>query len=369
MSGELALEGGTPIRTSPFPAGAPQPPSDDDDPLSAFERELAARAGDARIAIACSGHDEALALAILASGVDDGEVVVPALHAGAVARALLTAGLRVVPAEVEQQTANLSTRGLANAVSARTRALVVTHAFGHPAQMPELLRLAEHHDLAVIEDASDALGAGYDGRCVGDFGAVAVFGFAAGHLLTAGEGGGAVLVGDAEVAARLRARRAEQGWEMPEQAVRVALAELRDAEPSLHARRQAAWHLTYELRAERTLAPMHHGRRIRHGYDAYVCRIRSMLWERSIDETVEALRAEGIPCRVAAGPSLHEDVDVRAALGGDDPRLEAANFDIAARLSREMIAVPLCAATTTTDMNDVAAALRKVAAQSAREST
>ena len=368
MSDELALEGGPPVRTAPFPTDAPHPPSDDDDPLSAFERELAAYTGNARIAVACSGYDEALALAVCASGVADGEVVVPALHAGAAARALLAAGLRVVPVEVEQQTANLSTRGLASAVSPETRAFVVTHAFGHPAQMPELLRLAEYHDLAVIEDASDALGGGYDGRCAGDFGAVAVFGFAAGHLLTAGDGGGAVLVGDMEAAARLRVRRAQEGWEMPEPAIRVALAELRGAEPSLHARRQAAWHLTYELRAERALAPMHHGRRIRHGYDAYVCRVRSMLWKRSLDETVKALRAEGIPCRVAAGPPLHEDIDVRAALGGDDPRLEAANFDVAVRLSREMIAVPLSAATTTTDMNDVAAALRKVAAQSANES-
>ena len=368
MSDEVALEGGPPVRTAPFPTDAPHPPSDDDDPLSAFERELAAYTGNARIAVACSGYDEALALAVCASGVADGEVVVPALHAGAAARALLAAGLRVVPVEVEQQTANLSTRGLASAVSPETRAFVVTHAFGHPAQMPELLRLAEYHDLAVIEDASDALGGGYDGRCAGDFGAVAVFGFAAGHLLTAGDGGGAVLVGDMEAAARLRVRRAQEDWEMPEPAIRVALAELRGAEPSLHARRQAAWHLTYELRAERALAPMHHGRRIRHGYDAYVCRVRSMLWKRSLDETVKALRAEGIPCRVAAGPPLHEDIDVRAALGGDDPRLEAANFDVAVRLSREMIAVPLSAATTTTDMNDVAAALRKVAAQSANES-
>jgi hypothetical protein len=108
---------------------------------------------------------------------------------------------------------------------------------------------------------------------------------------------------------------------------------------------------------------MRHGRWVRHGYDRYVVRLRSILWKRSLADTVEALRAEGIPCATALEPSLHGDVDVRAVLGEDDARLSEQHFAAASQLPGELIAIPLGAATTT-DMSDVGAALRKVAAAS-----
>lgn len=379
MTAPLAIEGGVPVRTEPYPRQAAPVPATDADPRRAFEHELSAFAGgpdagaDGLVAVACADRTAALRLALDALELDAGEVVVPALHGEPVARALLAAGLRPVPAEVDPETGNLSARGLALARGPETRALVVTHAFGHPARMRDILRLAQDRDLAVIEDVTDALGAsvgwlspGADlaWRPVGTMGHAAVLETGEGHLLTGGGGGGAVLLaghlaGEAGAGAT--------GGEPAEDWVRMALAELREADAALDARRRAAWHLSHALRGLRGLARAPHDRHIRHTYDRYVVRIRPMLWRRSAAETVEALRAEGVPCALAVGAPLNEDGDVRAALGEDDPRLAAEHFQTASLLSQQLLAIPLNAALTSRDMDQVAEAIRKVAAASTPE--
>ncbi len=369
VSARLAIDGGPAVRSAPFPQPGQPAPAADQRPVEAFERELAAFLDGERVVVACASHASAFSLAFRVAGLEGCEAVVPALHAGAVARALLAAELRPAPAEVDPETANLAARGLARAAGDQTRGLVVTHAFGHPAGMRDLLRLAERRELAVIEDITAVLGGAYAGSAAGTLGRVAALGFGAGHLLTGGggEAGGAVIVADEEEAARVREWRAEAATEPAETSVRVALAELRDARQALQVRREAAWHLTERLRGCRGLAAMPHGRWIRHGYDRYVVRLRSMLWRRSIEETVEALRAEGIPCALAVGPPLHRDREVRAALGEDDVRLSDEHFAAASLLPRELLAIPLSGAETSSDMDDVAEALCKIAQASTDE--
>ena len=366
VSAPLAIDGGSPVRSAPFPAQEAPSPAGDDRGLEAFERELAEFVGGERVAIACASHADALRLAFRAAALEDCEVVVPALGAEPVARALLANGLLPVPGEVDPETANLAPQGLTTASGERPRGVVVTHAFGHPAAMADITALAGRGNLAVIEDISDALGASHGGVAAGALGRVAALGFGPGHLLTGGDDGegGAVLV-DAEAAGEVRGWRDAGGAEPAAASLSVALSELRGAAEALTLRREVAWHLTYELRGVRGLATMRHGRWIRHGYDRYVVRLRSMLWQRSLDDTVEALRAEGVPCAPALGSSLHGDAAVRAGLGEDDPRLHEEHFAAASQLPAALLAIPLGAATTT-DMNDVAEALRKVAAASTR---
>ena len=253
------------------------------------------------------------------------EVAVPALGAEPLARAVIAAGLHPVPVDVDEPSANIAARSLASAFGPALRAVAVSHNFGHPASMTDLQRLAAHYGTPVIEDCTQAFRASFAGIATGALGTVAALGFAPGSLLTGGQGadGGVVLV-DAKEAAEVSRRRDGLGGPLSEDVARIALAELRLADEQLHARRQAAWHLTYELRDLKGVDVREHHRRllrIRHGYDCYVVRLRSNLWDRSIEETVELLRTEGIPARVASPGSLHEDGDVHDVLG-DDPRLE-----------------------------------------------
>ncbi|MFN8639747.1 MAG: DegT/DnrJ/EryC1/StrS family aminotransferase [Dehalococcoidia bacterium] len=364
----LAIDGGSSVRTTTFPLESTLEGARDSAPLDALETVLSALFGG-RSVVVCAGGPAAasMALRLAALGHDPStvEVAIPDAGANVAARAALELGWRILPVDVEADTGNIAARALSTALGERTRAVVVAHLFGHPAMMPDLLRLAERYQLTVIEDVTASLGAELGGQAVGTMGNVAYLGGGEGHIITSPDVG-AVVLADPAHAARVREWRAESGVAPHERAVRAALAEVRAASESLHARRQAAWHLTYELRQVRGVSPMPHGRRIRHGYDRYVVRIRSVLWERSVEETAAALSAEGVPAAPAIDALLHEDLDVRARLDGNDPRLDPERFGAAIQLRTELLAVPLSRSITSRDMDDVADAVRKIAAASQR---
>jgi perosamine synthetase len=343
----------------------PLTPAADPDPIATLEGELAAFLGGSRAVVACEGAASAfeIALHVALEGEDASiEVAVPAIGASLVARAAVALGHPVVPVEVEQDSATIASRGLATAVGPRTRAVVIAHTAGHPASMADLLRLAQHHDLAVIEDARDALGASYGGIPVGTLAPLAILGGGPGHLLSR-EDFGAVVCGSDELASRARAIRAERDAALDDDAARVTLAELRQVPERLHARAQAAWHLSYELRGVRGVRAMPHARRIQHGYDVYLVRFASLQWPWSIEETVGRLLERGVQASVAVERPLHEDGDVRSALGDEDPRLAPSALAIASRLSEELVSIPLAGHMSTRDMDDVAAVIRALAAE------
>lgn len=174
--------------------------------LATFEAELAA-AHDAPHAVAVSSGTAGLHLALLALDVGVGdEVILPSFAFIAVANAVAQVGAIPVFAEIDPVTLNLDPESVERSVTARTRALLVVHTFGVPAAMDALLAIARRHNLRVIEDACEAIGARFKGRRVGSFGDLAVFGFYPNKQITTGEGG-AVLAQDSAHATRLRSLR------------------------------------------------------------------------------------------------------------------------------------------------------------------
>jgi perosamine synthetase len=186
--------------------------------LAAFEAELAEFHGVAD-AVAVSSGTAGLHLALLTLGIGVGdEVILPSFTFIAVANAVLQVGATPVFAEIDPRALNLDAASVERAVSPRTRALLVVHTFGVPADMDALLSVAHRHGLLVIEDACEAIGAewGEAARRVGSFGDLAVFGFYPNKQITTGEGG-AVLARDPAHARRLRTlrnqgREAGAGW-------------------------------------------------------------------------------------------------------------------------------------------------------------
>ncbi len=359
----LAIDGGSPVRESPLPPETSPQPATDAEPATALEREIAAMVdAPPEAVIACRDRAEAVRLALGAAldGDAGGELIVPALLGQHWADAALDAGLTPLPAEIDGETLTLSARGLARAAGETTAAVVAVHAFGHPPPFREIARIAEQQRLTVIEDASGALGAAFRDRPAGALGAVSIVAFAPGGVVSGGDAGAVVIVREPPAAVVAR----ESAAPIDEQTARIALAELRRAPEVLHARRQLAWHLTYELRATRGVSAMAHGRWITHAYDRYLVRLSSLLWRRSIEDSVEALRAEGVACERPTGEPLHLQERVTAALGPDDARMQGGQFASAAKARSEFVAIPLSAEATTADMNDIAAALTKLAAAS-----
>jgi len=148
-----------------------------------------------------------LQMALLTLGIGQGdEVVIPSFTFIAVANAVVLAGATPVFADVDPISLNLTAATVGRVLRPRTRAILAVHTFGIPADMISLRDLATRHSLALIEDASEAIGAEFDGRRVGSFGDLAVFGFYPNKQITTGEGG-AVLAQTQAHADRLRALR------------------------------------------------------------------------------------------------------------------------------------------------------------------
>jgi perosamine synthetase len=167
-------------------------------------------------AVAVSSGTAGLHLALLTLGVGEGdEVIVPSFVFVAVANAVLQVRATPVFAEIDPATLNLDPAAVERAITPRTRAILVVHTFGVPAEMDALQAIASQHKLFLIEDACEAIGAEFGApphaRRAGSFGDLAVLGFYPNKQLTTGEGG-AVLAHNAAHAARLRSLR-NQGRE------------------------------------------------------------------------------------------------------------------------------------------------------------
>jgi dTDP-4-amino-4,6-dideoxygalactose transaminase len=167
---------------------------------AAFQQELARYVGT-RHAIAVSSGTDALVLALKALGIGPGhEVITTSFTFFATAEAVLLAGANPVFADIEPDTLCLSPAACAAAITARTRAVLLVHVFGHCADMDRFTALCTRHRLALVEDAAQAIGATWQGRNLGRFGKVGTFSFYPTKNLSALGNGGAVLTDDATIA-------------------------------------------------------------------------------------------------------------------------------------------------------------------------
>lgn len=169
--------------------------------LDRFESAFAEFCG-VRHAISCCNGTVAVHLALLAHGVGPGdEVIVPTLTYVATANPVVYCGARPVFVDSEPRTWNMDPERVAEAITPKTRGIVVVHLYGHPVDMDPILEIAERHNLWVIEDAAEAHGARYRDRVVGSMGSLSTFSFYGNKIITSGEGG--MVVTDDERLAKL----------------------------------------------------------------------------------------------------------------------------------------------------------------------
>lgn len=171
--------------------------------LARFEAAWAERAGVAH-AVACSSGTAGLHACFHAMGLGPGdEVIVPSFSFVASANAILFTGATPVFVEVDPLTFNLDPSAVEAAITPRTKAIEIVDIFGYPAELPALVDIAERHGLAIVEDACQAIGGGYDGRRYGTWGHPAVLAFYANKQMTTAEGG-IVLTDDGDFARHLK---------------------------------------------------------------------------------------------------------------------------------------------------------------------
>jgi perosamine synthetase len=174
--------------------------------LEAFEHALAKYVSVAH-AIGVNSATSGLHLIVRALGLGPGdEVITTPFSFVASANCLLFEGARPVFVDIDPETLNLDVRLIEASLSERTRAILAVDVFGHPADWNELEHLANLHDLKLIDDSAEALGAVYRGRKAGSFGEAGVFGFYPNKQITTGEGG-VVLTNNSKLASLCRSMR------------------------------------------------------------------------------------------------------------------------------------------------------------------
>jgi perosamine synthetase len=157
--------------------------------IDAFETAFADYIG-CQYGIGVNSGTSGLHLAMIAAGVsDDDEVITPSFSFIASANCVVYERGKPVFVDIDPITGNMDPVKVKEALTKRTKAIISVHAFGQPADMDPICDIAREHNLYLIEDACEAIGAEYKGRRVGTMGDAAVFAFYPNKQMTTGEGG------------------------------------------------------------------------------------------------------------------------------------------------------------------------------------
>ncbi|MFQ6678298.1 MAG: DegT/DnrJ/EryC1/StrS family aminotransferase [Fidelibacterota bacterium] len=208
---KLALFGGNPIRTEPFPSW-PRPSSSlgesvlktlenenwgvGSKAITRFEESFAAFQ-DAKYCISTNSGTAALWVALKAGGVKAGdEVIIPAYTFIATASAVLTANAVPVFVDIDENTLNIDPKLIEKAITEKTKAIMPVHIGGNPADMDSIIKIGKQYNIPIIEDAAQAHGAEWNGKKVGAIGLGGIFSFQTSKNMTAGEGGAIVTNND-----------------------------------------------------------------------------------------------------------------------------------------------------------------------------
>jgi dTDP-4-amino-4,6-dideoxygalactose transaminase len=340
---------------------------------------IAQRAG-AKHGIAVNSATGALHLALVALGVKRGDEVITSTYTfAACVNVIEHVGAVPVLVDVEPDTLCLDPRAVAAAITPRTRAILTVDYAGHPCDYGALLELAEHHGLPLVEDAAHALGASWHGRPVGSFATITAFSFYATKNLTTGEGGCAVTQDDA-LAERIgllslhgmnrdawKRYTAAGSWyyevtvpgykyNLSDVLAAIGIGQLERFDEFQRRRRELVAHY------DRLLSAIPEVRRpvtrpdVEHAWHLYPIALE--LERLTVDRArfIQELRAENIGTSVHFIP-IHLHPHFRDTLGTAEGR-----FPVAENAYRRAVTLPLFPRMEPRDVEDVCAAVEKVAA-------
>lgn len=276
-----------------------------------FENAFAAFHG-LRNAVAVNSGSAALHLALLALNVrDQDEIIVPAYVCSAVLNSILYLRASPVLVDSNPDTFNVDVRDLRHKLTPRTKAIILPHMFGEPADVEEILKPG----VPVIEDCAQSLGAEINGRKVGSFGAVSVFSFHATKMITTGTGG-MVATNDPQIAqtvADLRDYDARDdfklryNYQMTDLAAAIGLRQLERLPEFIDRRRKLAALYTDNLAAYRYMLPSQSTGGV---YYRYVVRAFEM------EALITSLAATGIQAKRPVYKPLHHYIQGAMKLDG-----------------------------------------------------
>ncbi len=401
---ELAIEGGTPTRSTPFPFW-PHFGTEEIEAASSvlrsgrvnywtgeegrsFETEFAALT-HCKHAVAVANGSVSLELALYALGIQPGDdVVVTCRSFIASAACIIMRGATPIFADVDRDTQNITAESIRPVLSSHTKAIIAVHLAGWPCDMDSINAIAQEHGISVVEDCAQAHGAEYKGRPVGSFGDIASFSFCQDKTMSTGGEGGMVVTNQSILWERVwsfkdhgKNRRLMNEpnpsgafrWVHDSIGTNLRLTELQSAigrvlvrklPQSVEARRRNASMLTTELSTIPGLRVTRPGPDVYHSYYKYYAFVRPEAlasgWNR--DRIVEAIRAEGILCFTGVCSEIYLE---KALAQHSLPR---ARFPVAKELGETSLMFLVHPTLTGEDISDTCSAVRKVMMRAVRPS-
>ncbi|MBZ5626680.1 MAG: DegT/DnrJ/EryC1/StrS family aminotransferase [Acidobacteriia bacterium] len=301
--------------------------------VAEFENRFAEYVG-AKHAVAVSSCTTGLHLALVAAAVGAGdEVLCPSLSFIATANSIRYVGATPVFVDVDPVTFNLDPNRVEEAITSRTKAILVVHQIGLPAALSEILEIAQRRNVMVIEDAACAIGSAYQDRKIGlPHSFMACFSFHPRKILTTGEGG-MLTTADEQIAARLRRLRQHamttsdlarhqsksimmEGYDevgfnyrMTDMQAAIGLVQLGRLDGFLARRRALALRYSEELSRLAWLTPPSEPAGRRHNFQSYMIRVKPDA-PISRDNLMQRLLERGISTRRGV-MSIHREPPYR----------------------------------------------------------
>lgn len=391
--GDLAIQGGAPVRNSMLPYGRQSVDEDDvaavirvlrsdwlttGPAVDQFERAFANSVGTEH-AVAVSNGTAALHASMFALDISPGdEVIVPGLTFAASANCVVFQGGTPVFADVDPETLLLDPESVESRITPRTKAIIAVDYAGQPCRYDSLHEIARRHDLALVADGAHAVGGSYKGKPVGSLADMTTFSFHPVKNMTTGEGG-VVTTDVAEYADRIRrfrnhgitadAREREEAgtffYEIGHLGYNYRLTDIQSALGMSQLGKLSDWIAQRQAIAARydsafarpeavqTLAVRPE---VEHAYHLYVILLNDVLLGVDRDTVFGAIRAEGIGVNVHYLP-VYQHPFYRTHF--DTSRCPCPITDAA---SQRILSLPIFPAMTTRDQQDVVTAVTKVVA-------
>ncbi|MDO8684352.1 MAG: DegT/DnrJ/EryC1/StrS family aminotransferase [Armatimonadota bacterium] len=332
---KLAINGGPKTRTKPFPAW---PVWDEADcaavadvvrsgqwwsgggtKVKEFEEKFAAYQ-ECKYGVCVPTGTIGLMIALRAVGVGFGDEVIVTPYTF-IASASATTQLNAINifVDIDPDTYNIDPAKIEEAITERTKAIMVVHIGGHPADMDAIMEIAQKRNLKVIEDCAQAHAAEWRGKRVGSFGDAGVFSFMASKNLSCGEGGIVVTntedVADTSWSIHNIGRVKGGGWyehsvmgsnyRMTEFQAALLLSQMKNLDSQTAIRNDNALYLTEKLSKIDGISPLPWDDRITtYGCHLFILRYRAQ--EATRERFMEALKAEGVHCSPGYGPLYKE---------------------------------------------------------------
>ncbi len=326
----------------------------------------------ARFAVAVNSATAGLHAALAALGIREGdEVIVPPYTMSATAAAILMQRAKPIFADIDPITFCIDPKDIEKKITPKTKALMVVHLFGAPADMDPILALAKKFKLAVVEDCAQSPGAIYKGKRVGTLGDVGIFSFNQHKIITTGEGGVAITQNET-LALRMQLVRNHGevvtgkmevihddiiGWNyrMTELEAAIGIPQFARLDSLTQQRIHLADYLSSKLSSIEGLMVPGAIKDCKHVYFTYPFKLDEKLLGIDRATFLKALLAEGIPC--AGGyvrPIYYEPIFKKLCPNAHCPVAERMHF-------KELCLLPICRHPhTQQDMDDAISAIKKI---------